>query len=259
MSPQLRQRLRKRIRSLGLVLTLFHSFYAWSEGSFLDQDSRQAIVVLTEGWNASQGTLVALEKANNKWKWFRESTPVTVGHRGLGWGVGLHGEGTHEPLKREGDHRAPAGVFFLEFGFGASPFRERSFPYFRITDADRWVDDPTSRFYNQWIALGDPRFPKDWKSAEIMNRKDGRYDHVIVVSHNRNPTIPGRGSAIFLHSWIAPGKSTIGCTAMETREVKRLLQWLDLDAKPILIQLPKEELGSLPLSESLKLAIQQSF
>ena len=207
----------------------------------------QVVVVVTEGWASSQGRLATFSKGNGEWRAVRGTIPVTVGDRGLGWGLGLHRERTTEPLKREGDKRAPAGVFRLDFGFGVSPFLERAFPYRQVFARDRWVDDPSSRFYNQWVVDDDARFPKDWSSAEVLMRPDGIYDHVIAVGHNRSGIRSGRGSAIFMHSWFGPGKSTIGCTAMEKREVIRLLEWLDAGKEPVLIQVPKKYLEGLEL------------
>ncbi|MEM6278950.1 MAG: L,D-transpeptidase family protein [Verrucomicrobiota bacterium] len=201
--------------------------------------------------------MATFSRGQSRWKMDRSGIPVTVGQRGLGWGIGLHPGDQEGPQKREGDHRAPAGVYLLEFGFGAAAFREKGFPFRQVFDRDRWVDDPASRFYNQWVVEGDSRFPQDWNSAEIMKREDGLYDYVIVVGHNRNPILPGRGSAIFLHSWRAPGKSTVGCTAMETEEVKRLLQWLKKEANPILIQLPSPYLNSIGISAPLRKAIER--
>ena len=230
-----------------------------ASGTEWDGASRQAIVVITPHWESPEGILATFESQKGQWRPAGPTIPITVGHKGLGWGVGLHRERSDEPQKREGDKRAPAGVFRLEFGFGAAAFREKTFPFRQVSENDRWVDDPASRFYNQWTVLNDSRFPKDWNSAETMKRTDGIYDYVIVVSHNRQPTIPGRGSAVFIHSWFGPGKSTIGCTAMAKPEVKLLLGWLDLEAKPLLIQIPEDELGALVIPSSLKETIRKSM
>lgn len=240
-------------RGAMVVLALFLLFPSLSRGEQgWPRDCRQALVVLTPTWDSPTGQLGSFVLRNGRWEAVNRVIPITVGHRGLGWGVGLHQVREEEPQKREGDRRAPAGIFRLEFGFGTAAFRERSFPFQPVSKQDRWVDDPASRFYNQWVVEGDPRFPRDWKSAEVMARKDGLYDFVIVVAHNRKPVIPGRGSAIFLHSHFGPGRSTIGCTAMEKQEVKRLLAWLDLGAAPVFVQIPRSELGNLALPEGLR-------
>ncbi|MDF1657267.1 MAG: L,D-transpeptidase family protein [Verrucomicrobiales bacterium] len=240
-----------------LFLIVFLAFSASGRAQSHWQDkSRQAVVVLTDDWASTTGEMAKFELRANKWREEGRIVPVSVGHKGLGWGVGLHVDRTSHPLKNEGDKRAPAGIFHLEFGFGASPFKERRFPFRQVNSRDRWVDDPNSRFYNQWTVLNDPRFPQDWSSSEVMKREDGIYDYVVVVGHNRQPTIPGRGSAIFMHSWFAPGKSTIGCTAMEKSHIRSLLGWLDLEATPILIQIPMSELQSLKIPPGLRASIE---
>lgn len=242
------------VKTLLAVFVLAPSVSPGEEG--WPQNCRQALVVLTPGWESPDGRLGVFALHEGRWEAVNRVIPITVGHRGLGWGVGLHQVREEEPQKREGDKRAPAGIFRLEFGFGTAAFREKGFPFRAVSGQDRWVDDPASRFYNQWVVEGDSRFPRDWKSAEVMARKDGLYDFVIVVAHNRQRTIAGRGSAIFLHSWFGPGRSTIGCTAMEKQEVKRLLGWLELEAEPVLVQIPGSELDALVMPEELKESVE---
>jgi len=159
----------------------------------------------------------------------------------------LHPDGLAGPVKEEGDKRAPAGVFHLESGFGTKAPTLANFSFRRTTDGDRWVDDPASSHYNQWVSLDDPAIRQDWNSAEVLRRKDGLYELAIVVGHNRGPILKGRGSAIFLHVWVAPGRSTIGCTAMAKNHVRDLLEWLDAAKSPVLVQAPRELLPRLGL------------
>lgn len=210
----------------------------------------QVVAVAAEGWGSATGTLTRFELAERGWK-ARDSWPVTLGHRGLGWGLGLHPAGQAGPEKREGDRRAPAGVFVLESAFGTKAFEPRGFPWRRTDGADLWVDDPESSHYNQWVRSGDAGVRRDWRSAEALHREDGLYDFAIVVGHNRGPVVKGRGSAIFLHAWSAPGVSTIGCTAMEKRRVRELIEWLDASKRPLLVQAPREVAPSLALPDAI--------
>ncbi len=219
----------------------------------------QVVAVVTETWESTGGRLIRLERKGEAWIAASESIPVTVGHRGLGVGLGLHRGALEGPIKNEGDHRAPAGVFRLESGFGTKALPPAAFPYRRTDDADRWVDDPESARYNQWVRLDDPSVRRDWASAETMHRRDGLYDFGIVVGHNRDPVAKGRGSAIFLHAWQAPGRSTVGCTAMEKRRVRGLLEWLDAAKAPVLVQAPRSLLPQIGLPESVLAAIQAAL
>ena len=107
----------------------------------------------------------------------------------------------------------------------------------------RGVDDPRSRYYNRIVdqdRVGKP----DWKSAEIMLRKDPLYDCGIVVAHNWQP-YPALGSCIFLHTWKGPKVGTAGCTAMPEERMITLARWLDRAKKPTLVQFPTQIYRSL--------------
>lgn len=168
----------------------------------------------------------------------------------MGWGRGLHLDMEDgNPIKQEGDGRAPAGIFTLgtAFGYGADFAENPSLSYRQSTASDYFVDDPKSSHYNQWV-----RWPSGgrgenksqgskapWVSAERMRRDDELYEFGVVVAHNMNPPQPGAGSAIFLHVWRGPAKPTAGCTAMEREELVRLLAWLDSSKHPVLLQFPR--------------------
>ncbi len=144
-----------------------------------------------------------------------------------------------DPEKREGDGRAPAGIFSLSGAFGYAPDRECSWiklPYREATPTLKCIDDLKSRHYNRLVNAGEE--PKDWSSCEEMRRADDQYRLGIVVDHNADPAIPGRGSCIFIHIWQGPAKGTAGCTAMAPEGVETLLRWLDPATFPVLIQLP---------------------
>lgn len=221
-------------------------------------DSGQIVLVLTADWASPSGTMWRFERGADGWSRKGEPVGVTVGRKGLGLGLGLHSATLKGPQKREGDKRAPAGVFRLESGFGSIAMALPRFPYRESTALNFWVDDPNSRSYNQWVKKDDPHIKVDWKSAEVLRRPDGIYEAAIVVAHNRDPIVPGRGSAIFMHSWYRPGVATIGCTAMEKSEVLTLLRWLDASQKPVLVQAPLELLPRLGLSEAVARLIPSS-
>jgi D-alanyl-D-alanine dipeptidase len=88
--------------------------------------------------------------------------------------------------------------------------------------------------------------PTDWNSWERMLRDDHLYSLGVVVDHNwADQTQPGKGSCIFLHVWRGPDQPTVGCTAMDERNLRTLLGWLDPRQTPTLVQLPEEAYRSL--------------
>jgi L,D-peptidoglycan transpeptidase YkuD (ErfK/YbiS/YcfS/YnhG family) len=204
--------------------------------------SNQLILVLVPDWNATSGTIQLFERIQaGKWSPVLLSFPCVVGKNGLGWGIGLHGNGVRgDPRKREGDGRAPAGVFRLNACMGvSSPGRTGAlhFPYRQITATTEGVDDSRSRYYNRVVDRNTVD-QVDWSSAEQMLRPDRLYQWVVIVEHNWKP-YPGFGSCIFLHFWAGERVSTSGCTAMALDQLTFLVHWLNAEKHPLLVQLPE--------------------
>jgi L,D-peptidoglycan transpeptidase YkuD (ErfK/YbiS/YcfS/YnhG family) len=210
----------------------------------------QVLVVETEDWRATTGRLRLWERSSAGWQPFEDPIEVSVGRSGMGWGRGLHSMARCVgPSKREGDGRAPAGIFSLGPAFGYDrepPSGGRGFPYRQATEADLFVDDPRSSDYNTWVRStrgGDPA--KRWGSFETMRRTDELYALGAVVGHNSRRRVPGAGSAIFLHVWRRPGSATAGCTAMTRQDMERVVRWLDPRLGPLLVQGPADALSRM--------------
>lgn len=211
-------------------------------------DARQLLLVTTAGWDAVPGVLRRYERATPRGAWRPVGEPVTVvvGRSGLGWGRGLHAvsPAAADPVKREGDGRAPAGAFRIGSAFGyasATSVRWIRMPYIHSTASFRCVDDVKSALYNQVVDSAAVR--KDWTgNVERMRLSDGQYRLGAIVEHNwGEQTRPGDGSCIFLHVWKGPGQGTAGCTAMDESAMAEVLRWLNPDAAPALVQLPRAE------------------
>lgn len=210
-------------------------------------EARQLIIVSAESWSSETGKLQMVSNVSGAWVRHGADVAVVLG-RGLGWGRGMHENPKSGPQKREGDGRAPAGIFSLgpAFGYSRNPPAGCRLSYRAITERDHFVDDPKAKEYNQWVELPRGKTPKQlWRSAEKMLRPDRLYELGIVIQHNMNPIIPGRGSAIFFHVWRDASTPTIGCTAMAKRDLLNLIGWLDPAKNPLLIQAPTAELPEL--------------
>ena len=199
--------------------------------------SRQCLVVITESWTSPAGKLSMLERDDESASWRRRGSAieVRVGRAGLAWGRGLTDTANFAgPVKKEGDDKAPAGVFRLGTVFGSK--RESKMPFAALSRNLVAVDDPSSRYYNQLIDQTkiDRR---DWKHAEQMFGVSV-YKRGVVVEHN-TPAKAGAGSCIFLHVWESPATSTSGCTAMPEQELAGIIRWLDPARHPLLVQLPR--------------------
>ncbi|HZS06940.1 MAG TPA: L,D-transpeptidase family protein [Blastocatellia bacterium] len=209
-------------------------------------ESRQLVLVITPDWDAVDGKLWHYERGSTKEDWLQSggSIPIVVGKKGMAWGAGLHetqpGNG---PIKKEGDGKAPAGIFRLSSAFGYTAPGEAGLiklPYTHLTGTIECVDDVKSEHYNTILDRKIVVAP-DWKSSEQMRRQDELYRWGVVVDHNAAPITRGGGSCIFLHIWRQAGSGTAGCTAMESARMEELMRWLDPAAKPLLVQLPEAE------------------
>src|SRR5690606_38173155 len=115
---------------------------AWS-------DSRQMVLVTTVDWNATTGELRRFERDGAHWREVGEAAPISVGRTGTAWGIGLHPARADGPVKREGDGKAPAGVFAIGTAFGYAADADTGLAY-QGMDANDWcIDVPESPLYNR--------------------------------------------------------------------------------------------------------------
>lgn len=207
--------------------------------------ARQLLVVTGEGWDAPGGVLRLFERdeAGGAWRPAGEPVLVVLGKKGLAWGRGLHSVPAGAVQKREGDGRAPAGVFELGEAFGYAPKDELPpirLDYRQAVDSLKCVDDSASSHYN--AILDQATVTPDWQSVEDMRRQDDLYRYGLFVRHNSPDPLPGGGSCIFIHVWRGEGQGTAGCTAMAEARVASLLTWLDPAKRPLLVQFPVQML-----------------
>ncbi len=208
--------------------------------------SQQLMIVLTDGWASLQGTLYAFEKHKDKWV-LRFTNAVVVGSKGLGIGDGLVPltiDGA--PIKKEGDLKAPAGIFTIGTAFGYAGYQDARWiknTYTKAADTVICVDDMHSAHYN--TLLNKDSTQSDWNSFEYMHRKDNYYKWGLFVNHNASPPVAGHGSCIFMHIWQNAHQGTEGCTAMREADILRVLHWINAKRNPLLVQMPKSEYARL--------------
>ncbi len=199
--------------------------------------SQQIVLVVADDFNSSHAKLECYEGS----KVLCKDIDVNLGKNGLGWGIGIKKipHAADEPLKEEGDKKAPAGIFKLTDAFGYAHKTNTKLPYLYAAKETICVDESSSPFYNQIIqAHGDE------KSFEHMRRKDDQYKIGIVVAHNPHAK-PQSGSCIFMHIQKAPNSPTVGCTSMKESDLRKIVTWLDKKKNPILIQIPKKYAGEI--------------
>ena len=216
---------------------MIKSFLITISLSILLYSSQQLVLVVANDFNTSKAKLECYEDGILRC----DEIDVNIGKNGLGWGVGDVSL-THkasEPTKKEGDKKAPIGVFKLTNIFGYAPNSHYKLPYLHTSQNLICVDDSNSNFYNQIIEKNG-----DEKSFEYMKRDDGQYELGIVVAHNQDAKSQA-GSCIFLHVQKSENAGTAGCTSMRLEDLERVANWLDKSKNPILIQIPKKLSGEV--------------
>jgi len=208
------------------------------------------IIILPIFTFASQIVLVvAKDSTTNKAKLQRfydgkkvgHSIDVNIGKNGLGLGISdISIEFDTKVSKREGDKKAPLGIFKLTSVFGYDESLNIDMPYIHATKDLICVDDSNSKYYNHIINM--PSNKPD--SFEYMRRDDEQYKLGVVVEHNKKQ-IKNGGSCIFLHIQKAKDAPTAGCTSMRYEDLKTLVEWLDFEKNPVLIQVDRKNLSKV--------------
>lgn len=212
--------------------------------------AQQLVVVTSDGWDAAQARMQRFERdGDGDWQRVGDSVPVMLGRSGSAWGLGLHPAQSGSPQKREGDGRAPAGVFAIGEAFGYAPEGVGALPYLAMQASHWCIDVPASPLYNRIVDEKSVGATAVEGSSERMrldlhNDGDVRYRQGFVIEHNAHGEA-GRGSCIFAHLLRRPDETTAGCTAMDDAAMDTLLRWLDPARTPRFVLLPDAEYARL--------------
>lgn len=223
---------------------LERKFRVFEPAAVLD-NSLQAVVVSVDGWDSFNGTAQLFERPNVNTDWAENGNrfPVVLGRSGLAWDERIAYLLKEPPkiFKREGDGRAPAGVFDLKFAFGSGEKPSNSkLSFVKVEEYTECVDDVDSASYNRIVdrmKIGN----FDWQSSEKMLEIGEEYALGVFVDYNSQPVKRGNGSCIFLHIWKDESTATSGCTAMARENLESIVNWIDPSKKPVLIQIPRTE------------------
>lgn len=206
-------------------------------------EARQLLLVVTPDWDTVGGELRRFARPATAMAWSAVGDPVSivVGRNGLAWDP-LAAPVIQGPIKREGDGRAPAGVFPIGTAFGYAPATDPAaaqlaVPYLPVTEGVECVDDVQSSRYNTIVNRRGVAVP-DWTSSEKMREVGEEYRWGVVVHYN-TPAVAGRGSCIFLHIAHPSGRGTAGCTAMSAEALLDAMRWLAPERAPVVVQLPR--------------------
>ena len=209
--------------------------------------ARQLVRVLVKDWNATQGQLQRFEKRRGAWVAVGAPIDVVVGRTGSAWGRGLGAPhiDANAPVKREGDGKAPAGIFRIGSAFGYAPQLSTGLAYLPMQASSYCMDVPASPLYNRIVdakAVGESAVAGSTEPMrlDLVTPGDMRYQRGFVIEHNAD-AVPGKGSCIFGHQWKNKDTPTAGCTAMAPEDMAVLIAWLDRRVHPVLALMPEDE------------------
>ena len=129
--------------------------------------------------------------------------------------------------KIEGDNSTPKGIFTIGTFYYRKDRVIKPFTLLKtkvIKPNIGWCNDSKKKSYNKEIKI------KKMVSHEKLFRKDHKYDYLIVINYNIKRTLPGRGSAIFIHL-TKNYHPTAGCIALKKHDFIILLKLINNKTK----------------------------
>lgn len=227
--------------------------FAISSRAQVPEESHQLLITVSSDWDATTGQLYGYQRGATGWEQKFAQIPVNLGRTGLAWGIGLHPQ-QDGAQKREGDGKAPAGIFRLGDAFGYASTVDTGLGYQPMSGSHYCIDVPSSPLYNQTVDAREVGDAAVKGSSEGMRRDihygDQQYRKGIFVAHNPDNQ-SGAGSCIFMHLWKSAGSPTAGCTAMDEPAMDQLLAWLDREQQPVYVALTRAEYERLRVRWSL--------
>jgi L,D-peptidoglycan transpeptidase YkuD (ErfK/YbiS/YcfS/YnhG family) len=203
--------------------------------------AKRLVLVTAATMHDTAASMRLYERASpaEPWRPRGAAEPAVIGTAGMGWSrffpqLARRGE----PVKIEGDKRAPAGVFPIGRSFGTLASSRPD--YLHVTADTICVHDPSSKSYN---TIGSRARLGPMVSAENMSRALPMYRRGLVVDYPADAKARA-GSCIFIHVWRSPAIGTAGCVAIPEPRVEAL-QDFSADGAALAI-FPRAALDRLP-------------
>ena len=206
--------------------------------------ARRLVLVTADTLTSTTATVERFQRhtPNAQWEVAGGAATALIGHKGVGWSHAFRKFAKRgEPIKVEGDKRAPAGFYKIgpSFGFRASQVHN----YVRVADGMVCVNDLTSPAYNT-ITRRD-RIGPDVHAENMSRVPDYRRGLLVDYPTDRKARA---GSCIFIHLQLAGKTGTGGCVALPEPQLEALQDFSQEGA--VLAILPRAALdrfkGCLP-------------
>lgn len=203
-------------------------------------DAKRLVLVIADTMNSTAATLQLFERTapRSPWRAAADAEPALLGRSGLAWSH-FHRDLRRgsEPIKVEGDKRAPAGIYTIGRTFGTVPSSRPG--HLHVKDDMVCVDDPSSPAYNT-ITSRAQIGPK--VHGENMSRALPMYRRGLLVDYPTDAKARA-GSCIFIHVWKSPTVGTAGCVSMPEARVEALQDFSASGA--VLAILPRDAIARL--------------
>jgi L,D-peptidoglycan transpeptidase YkuD (ErfK/YbiS/YcfS/YnhG family) len=186
------------------------------------KDARRLVLVTAKTMSDMSAEMRLYERASpgEPWRAASEPEPANLGRAGMGWSHFFRRYAhAGEPLKLEGDRRAPAGVYPIGRSFGILPSSRPG--YLRVTEDTVCVNEPLSPHYN---AITSRKLIEPNTSVENMSRALPMYRRGLVVGYPTDGKARA-GSCIFIHVWRSPTSGTAGCVSLPEPRVEALQEF----------------------------------
>jgi D-alanyl-D-alanine dipeptidase len=199
--------------------------------------ARRLVLVTADTLNSTTATIGRFDRhtPNSEWQVSGGATSGLIGHKGVGWAHAFRQFARRgEPIKIEGDKRAPAGFYKIgpSFGFGPSQMPN----YVRVDSGMVCVDDVTSPAYNTITRR--ERIGPTIRAENMSRIPDYRRGLLVDYPTDRKARA---GSCVFIHLQL-PGRSgTGGCVALPEPQLEALQDFVQDGA--VLAILPRQALG----------------
>jgi L,D-peptidoglycan transpeptidase YkuD (ErfK/YbiS/YcfS/YnhG family) len=221
------------------VAAVFSAAQAQSQSCPAPLDhSRRLVLVTAKAMNDATAEMRLYERASasEPWRAASEPEPAMLGRAGMGWSHFFRRYAhAGEPLKVEGDRRAPAGIYPIGRSFGILPSSRPD--YLRVTQDTVCVNEPSSPHYN---AITSRKLIAPNTSVENMSRALPMYRRGLVVGYPTDGKARA-GSCIFIHVWRSPTSGTAGCVSLPEPRVEALQDFAATGA--VVAILPQAALG----------------
>lgn len=233
------------MRPILAALLLLAPFSAFAQSCPAPLATAHKLVLVTADKFASNtAALQRFTRASPQSPWQADGGAITalIGRNGLAWGHAFRGLARPgEPIKIEGDKRAPIGFYRIGASFGLAPSRRPGYLHLRADTV--CVDDAASPAYNTVTS-------RSRIGAVVHGENMGRiphYRHGLLVDYPSSRVGRG-GSCIFIHLWMPNSKGTGGCVALPEPQLIGLQDFVQGGA--VLAILPRQAIerfkGCLP-------------